>query len=212
MPTNDNAGKISKNAFVVNKSLPSHFPQKPSAKQQPSQASSIPFLALAILAALIRLAVRLRSQHHLSPDDYFLLFALLNLCIAAGLTYRLLPSMYLVEGLITDDPALSLPADFVAQGLLFQKLSDGFLVLTYNVIFAVKFSFLFFFRGLIRRVRTMGVYWWIVAAFTAAVWAFGVIGVFASCPYFDFRSRACLSLSLSLSPLAIFFEPVARTD
>ena len=99
--------------------------------------------------------------------------------------------MYLVEALITDDPALSLPDDFVAQGLLFQKLSDGFLVLTYNVIFAVKFSFLFFFRGLIRRVRTMGVYWWIIATFTAAVWAFGVVGVFASCPYFDFRSCAC---------------------
>ena len=126
----------------------------------------------------------------------------------------MLPSMYLVEALITDSQSLDLPADFVAQSLLFQKLSDAFLVMTYNVIFAVKFSFLFFFRGLIRRVKTMGVYWWIVAGLTAAVWAFGAIGVFASCPYFDLRSRACrpsLSLSPSPYPLAIFFGLASRT-
>ena len=98
--------------------------------------------------------------------------------------------MYLVEALITNSATLVLPSDFLNQAFRFQKLNDAYLVLTYNTIFAVKFSFLFFFRMLINRVRQMKIYWWLVAAATGVVWAYGVIGFFITCPYFD-DIRSC---------------------
>ena len=153
-------------------------------------AASIVLVALAIIGAIIRVAIRLHYQRRLYVDDGFLFFAIICLCVATGLMYEVIPSMYLVEAILTNDPNISLPSNFIAEPLLFHKLSDGFLVLTYNTIFAVKFSFLFFFRVLIRRVHSMLVYWWMVAVLTAVVWAYGVIGVFLTCPYFDIRSCA----------------------
>lgn len=147
-------------------------------------------MVLAIVGAIFRIAIRLHYQKRLYVDDGFLFFAIICLCAATGLMYEVIPSMYLVEAILTNDPDTSLPSNVFAQSLLFIKLADGFLVLTYNTIFAVKFSFLFFFRILIRRVHTMLVYWWVVAVLTAVIWAYGVIGLFAQCPHLDIRACA----------------------
>jgi hypothetical protein len=107
-----------------------------------------------------------------------------------ALLFPFTPSMYLVEALVTDSANLDIPSDFLYQSFQFQKLSDAYLVLTYNTIFAVKFSFLFFFRILTSRVRQMRIYWWVVAATTGVVWVYGVVAIFIICPYFDdFRTR-----------------------
>ena len=129
-------------------------------------------------------------QRRLYVDDGFFFFAIICLCVGTGIMYKIIPSMYLVEAILTNDPNIYLPSDFIAQSLSFHKLGIAFLVLTYNAIFAVKYSFLFFFRALIRRVHKMLVYWWTVAVLTAVVWAYGLIGLFATCPHFDFRACA----------------------
>lgn len=102
-----------------------------------------------------------------------------------ALLFLLTPSIYLVEALITNHASLDIPSDFLQQSFQFQKLSDAYLVLTYNTVFAVKFSFIFFFRILTSRVRQLRIYWWVVAATTGVVWAYGLVGVFITCPYFD---------------------------
>jgi len=155
------------------------------------QAASIALFVLAILGSIARIAIRLHYQKRLYVDDAFLLVAVLCLCVSMALLFLFTPSMYFVEALITNSETLYIPADFLHQAFQFQKLSDAYLVLTYNTIFAVKFSFIFFFRILINRVRQMRIYWWVVAATTGVVWAYGVIGIFITCPYFDdIRTRA----------------------
>lgn len=107
------------------------------------------------------------------------------------------------EALLTRPASTILPSDLFDQLFRFHKLSDAYLVLTYTSIFAVKFSFLFFFRVLVRRVHKMVVYWWIVIAITTVGWIVCVIGIFLPCLYFDNRSRMflCSSILCSISEL-----------
>lgn len=102
-----------------------------------------------------------------------------------ALLFAFVSSMFLVEALVTNHPDIELPSDFIEQVIRFQKFSTAFLVLTFTAIFAVKFSFLFLFKALIRNVRKIVVYWWTVAVITGVVWAFGVAEFFLPCPYFD---------------------------
>lgn len=108
-------------------------------------------------------------------------------------------NLFFYEALATGRPSTIIPPDFENQLFRFHKISDAYLVLTYTSIFAVKFSFLFFFRVLVRRVHKMVVYWWIVVAVTAVAWIVCVISIFLSCLYFDERLSKILSPSSVLS-------------
>lgn len=152
------------------------------------QVASIVLFVLSVIFAIGRIAIRLRYQKSLAIDDAFLIFAVVCLIVALGLLFACLSSTYLLEALITGDPNVIIPADIIDQVQWFRKLSTAFLVLTFTTIFAVKFSFLFLFKSLIRNVRNMNVYWWIVVVTTAAVWAFGVVENFLPCPTFGPRS------------------------
>jgi len=188
MSSNDDAGKISKNSFIVSSQL--SFLPPPFTLTNPSKAASIALFVLAIVGSIARIAIRLHYQKRLYIDDAFLSLAVICLCASIALLFLLTPSMYLVEALITNHANLDIPSDFLYQSFQFQKLSDAYLVLTYNTIFAVKFSFIFFFRILTSRLRQMRIYWWVVAATTGVVWVYGVIGIFITCPYFD-DMRTC---------------------
>lgn len=166
----DNAGRIPKTNFLV---------------------ASIVLFVLSVIFAIGRIAIRLRYQKSLAIDDAFLIFAVVCLIVALGLLFACLSSTYLLEALITGDPNVIIPADIIDQVQWFRKLSTAFLVLTFTTIFAVKFSFLFLFKSLIRNVRNMNIYWWIVVVTTAAVWAFGVVENFLPCPTFGPRSLTC---------------------
>ncbi|MCJ1352881.1 MAG: hypothetical protein MMC33_002865 [Icmadophila ericetorum] len=113
--------------------------------------------------------------------------------------------MYLDEALITDDfnvPMLPI-AESVTESINFEKLNDGFLVLTYTTIFSVKLSFLLFFRHLINRALPMTAYWWSVTMITIVAWMLGVSGFFITCPYLDVRSLSCAAGSQLEKTLAI---------
>lgn len=112
--------------------------------------------------------------------------------------------MYLLEALITDDPNAIIPSDIIDQVQWFRKLSTAFLVLTFTTIFAVKFSFLFLFKALIRNVRQIKIYWWTVVVTTAAVWALGVVENFLPCP--NFGPKSC-KLTFMLHGVATLLTP-----
>lgn len=139
----------------------------------------------AILFTFCRIIIQLRYQTgRLSLDDALLVFGVVCLCVSFALLFTFLPSMFLTEAINIGYPNPDIPPDVVDQAQRFHVLSDIFLVLTFTTIFAVKFSFLFFFKILIRRVRKMNGYWWTVTLITGAVWSFGVVSVFLPCPYF----------------------------
>lgn len=105
------------------------------------------------------------------------------------------PSLYLIEAFVNGSPAAVSPEEMAQMELqlerpLFKylKLSDSYYVMTWTSIFAVKFSFLFFFRVLIRRVRAVTLYWQVVSVVTVLVWVYCIAGAFIICPYFDYKA------------------------
>ena len=159
------------------------------------QGASVALFIIAIITATARTAIRLKQQRRLYVDDVFLFIAVIFLVASMGLLWHQLDEMYTAEALVTNSASfVALTGNWIDQLFWFLKISDAFLVLSWTSVLAVKFSFLFFFRNLIDRVRGMKTYWWIVMAITLAVWAFGCGAVFAPCPYFDLRSRTPLKL------------------
>lgn len=162
-----------------------------------SQAASITLFTISIILAIARTCIRLRYQKRLFADDVFLLVAVICLCAALTLLVIFAPSMYLIEAFITSAPTIELPPDPLQQQALEQKLfnylklSDVYYIMSWTTIFAVKFSFLFFFRVLIWRVRGITLYWRIVGGVSVLAWGYCISGAFIICPYFDIR--ACKS-------------------
>lgn len=159
------------------------------------KAASITLFVISILVALARTAIRLRYQRRLFVDDAILLVAILCLCAAMALLLVFTPSIYLLEAFVTSSSVMASPEELaeieiqLEQPLFkYLKLSDTYYVMTWTTIFAVKFSFLFFFRVLIRRVRAVTLYWRIVSVVTVLVWVYCIAGAFIICPYFDTRS------------------------
>lgn len=74
------------------------------------------------------------------------------------------------------------------EALQFHKLNDVFLVLTWTATCAVKLSFMFFFKALITRVRSMEVLWRGVTGAVVITWMGGCAASIVGCPYFDERS------------------------
>ena len=112
------------------------------------------------------------------------------LIASMALLWQQLDEMFVAEALVTNTASTVLiTGNWMDQLFWFLKISDAFLVLSWTSEMAVKFSFLFFFRNLINRVRGMKLYWWVVFGVSVAVWIFGCGAVFAPCPYFDLRSR-----------------------
>lgn len=136
-----------------------------------------------------RIVIRLHYQRSLAVDDAFLIFAVVSLIVALGLLFAFISSMYLVEALITNDPNIVIPSDILDQVARVRKLTTVFNMLTFNTAMAVKFSFLFLFKTLIRNVRNMKIYWWTVVLITAAAWAFGIVEFFLLCP--SYGSDSC---------------------
>lgn len=107
-----------------------------------------------------------------------------------GLMINFLNQMYMVEALVVDPLSAEFPMDFLQQASRYHKLGLVFLNLTWITVFAVKFSFLVFFRSLVDRIRTLRIYWWVVTVATGFAWAFTLGAVFLPCPWFE--DTACM--------------------
>lgn len=140
------------------------------------------------MTALARTIIKLCYQKRLYIDDAFLLLAVSSLCAAVGVVFISFPSMHRLEGLVNEiiSPQLSSNDYEKAQ---YRKIQHVFTVLYLTTIFAVKFSFLFVFRNLIGRLRTITLYWRVVSVITALAWVFGVSILFIPCHNCDGNSK-----------------------
>ena len=152
------------------------------------EVASITLFAVAILTAIARIAIRLRYRKRLFADDAFLFLAVACLCTSMALLFVFGPSMWLIEETVTVQLSPELPPDFMYRAVVYQKLAYTYISLVWMTIFAIKFSFLFFFKNLVRCIRSMTIYWWVITVVTGVVWAFGIAQPFISCPFFDLRS------------------------
>ena len=76
------------------------------------------------------------------------------------------------------------PPNFAASSVIETQILDATSVLLWTSIFCVKFSFLFFFRKLITRVRHLQILWWAVFGFVLVSALVCIPLGFIECSYF----------------------------
>ena len=140
----------------------------------------------AILAASMRITLRIHLHRRLFLDDAFLLFACAALTAAVPVLYNVIPPLYIVQG-IEEGVRLAQPSgiDVSAEIHLYTTLHLIHEALGWAVIFLVKFSFLSFFRQLVDRVWDLVLYWKVVCVMTVVACAFCVGFSFMECPHTD---------------------------
>ena len=127
------------------------------------------------MSVTVRYYVRFFIQKQLSIDDGILLFGILCLTSAMVLLFIFVDNLFLVEALEGNIIPTDLPVDFLQGVADFERLVVGAMVLTWCAIISVKFSYLFLFRKLIDRVRSIVIYWWVAVVFNALISIYGII-------------------------------------
>ena len=122
---------------------------------------------MAILFALLRIAIRIKFHRRLFADDAFLIFACLTLTALLATVLYYTPNIFFVESTLNGQmqkgsTVASAGVDLRAVILEFQKAQLLRGSLAWLTIFAVKFSFLTFFRQLTDRLPTFFLYWRVV--------------------------------------------------
>lgn len=167
-----------------------------------SQASVSVLFAAAIIANIGRVLIRLRYQNRLFADDYFLLFGCSALIAAFTLTNVMFEDIYFDMGLILGPIELvvkeSTSVDFKNRILHYQQLSFSAEVLCWVTIFAVKMSYLLFFRHLVDRTKAHLTYWTVTVCIVVVSGLFCICSIFISCPHFGVSASECLGINAIL--------------
>ncbi len=142
--------------------------------------------AIAILSASVRVGFRIKFHRRLFADDAFLIFACLTLTALFATALYYTPTTFLVSDVLNsqsqEGPTMSLASvDIGAVISSFRK--DQFLrgSLAWITVFAVKFSFLSFFRPLTERLPRLLQHWRIVVAVNVLGFLYCVASGFLGC-------------------------------
>ncbi|KAI4200394.1 MAG: hypothetical protein LQ350_003932, partial [Teloschistes chrysophthalmus] len=143
------------------------------------------FLGVAIALAVGRTYIRIILTHRITVDDGFFFLAVITLIAGTTTLYVDVPYLFIQQNV---DPSTTVitPAfiQFLLRSLKIQSATDVLLSVT---LFSVKYSFLFFFHGLLRRVRWLTIWWWCVLAMMVPLSIIFMCCIFMVCPYFDER-------------------------
>ncbi|KAK7708305.1 hypothetical protein SLS57_009039 [Botryosphaeria dothidea] len=145
------------------------------------------FTGLAILTVVIRFVIRLHKLRTLYLDDYLLIFGAACLVVAVAMLYRFGRDLFLVEALNMMPTKVTLASlDELNSVSETNTIVQVFVAMVWTSTFAVKFSFLAFFKTLVwtKLSRRMVWYFWSVIVFTGLSWGFSVSLGFILCPYF----------------------------
>ena len=121
-----------------------------------------------------------------------LLFACVALVAANVILYSMLSDVYWDEELLLN-PQWALHGstlkteNILDKVLLTRKTILSYQALSWTCIYAVKVSFLLFFRQLIERVKRPVIIWKISLGFTVVTYCFTVSSYFMSCTHYDYR-------------------------
>ena len=153
---------------------------------------------VSVLAAIFRTALRLNYQKRLFVDDGFLLLAVASATACMGLYLSITDDLYMIEaimfqGQLPTNLSFSDIEDTVNKAHILETIA---LELSWTSIFAVKFSFLFFFKTLVNRIRPMTILWQFVVAATTVAWVVGCLCAIMECPYFGTNEKMCMRMKL----------------
>ena len=137
------------------------------------------FFGAAMLAVASRTFVRTYYLRKVSLDDYPFYIAVASLIASLSLILVFANSQYLFSRVAAGVTPPSRLAQGAGANIVFYAIIGE--MLCWLTIFAVKFSFLLYFRALIRRLPRVELWWWITLAILVPVAATATFGVFIVC-------------------------------
>lgn len=143
------------------------------------------FFTLAILAAIIRLTVRLKLQRRLFLDDGLLICACFCLIVSTVLSYNLLDIWYINEALAIDPDSVNKTSSKAENRHLDLRMWHAANPMLWTSLYLVKFSFLHFFKSLVSRIDGMKMYWNAVIVICVLSYFTSISETFIACPHFN---------------------------
>ena len=170
---------------------------------KPLKATISVFFTAALLAAMSRITARICYQKRIFIDDYVLLFG----CVAMTASFILVNTfledlywgMFLELGPMEQVILESETAGFDDRILHYQQMSFANAVLTVLTIFAVKVSYLIFFRQMLYRLQAQMMYWKAVTIIVIVAGLFCICNMFISCPHFGVSASKHLDMKRVMS-------------
>jgi hypothetical protein len=147
------------------------------------------FYSFALVVATVRMSVKVLAQRRLQLDDCFLIFACICLTGATAIMQWGIPVVYQVAQFTLHPAHTEQSTDLMQLKVWNQRVIFAQIPLSWAAIFAAKFSYLFFFRHLIDRMRPLIIYWRVVVTFTAMAAIPCILSVFIGCSRVD--SQIC---------------------
>lgn len=133
--------------------------------------------------------IRFTTRRNVALDDYLLFLAFAFLTATTALVYYLLDGIYLATAVERDPLIFFQLSTKQMQQLLNQALNENILLaIAWTTTFLVKFSFLAFFRQLIRNVDGIQYYYWAVVSLTLLTWMFLTSEAFILCSDFGINA------------------------
>lgn len=160
-----------------------------------SQIITSLFFALALFSSGIRIALKLRRRCPILLDDYILLFGVLCLIAATAAMHLMLVDTYSMMAIssfewVSGRMSYSQVVEVTTSAA---KHLDIFHCLVWTSIFAVKFSFLVFFKDFMDRMesRRAWAYWVTVCVGMGLAWVYNLASPFIGCRYFGEEAGEC---------------------
>ena len=146
-----------------------------------TQAVVSTFFGIAVIAALSRTVIRLYKFRRIYVDDVFLFLAVTALISSVGLFYASIPGLFMLEHFVLGKVLPPFNLFQIAVDTATYAITA--LIMAWTTIFAVKFSFLFYFRTLLKRTHKLRNWWWCVFVFCVPVAFTNIFGTFTVCPH-----------------------------
>jgi hypothetical protein len=144
-----------------------------------------------VLAIIAKGAIQYHQRKTLGMDDFFLGVAFTTLLASIVIIQKeCFDAMYIIYA-VTHGRMVP-PPQIIEIGYHSHIWITVALMCGWTTICAVKFSFLFFFKRLIDRIRSLYIYWWVIFVINLAVFGYGISIYYVGCPWF-YQLRSSMS-------------------
>ena len=123
--------------------------------------------AIGFLSFLVRVIVRLKVFHKLFADDPLVLFSCV-LLLSNTIIWQLFKEDLYLNLAVDAGQVYPPPADFPGRTKRYLRATVAIVTFFYTGLWAIKLSFLVFFKKLGKNVRNQTIIWWSVMAVTCA--------------------------------------------
>lgn len=138
--------------------------------------------SMVVLSVIGRFAIHFRLRKKPGLDDFFLVVAFIALLTSIAIIQaRCFDILYIVYAV---NHSVTVPRkDLISIGLYSMPWTLAANISGWITICATKFCFLYFFKRLIDRIKSLNIYWWFALAFNVCVFGFGLSVYYLTCPF-----------------------------